>query len=142
MRVRIPLACAASLTLLAPAAALAQPSTFQLATSVRPHHKATLTIGTVPQGEFAFAVRVSSDGAKNFRLTQQRNGGARFTVLEAPGATPDGTCGGAAGTLDCTGITTPATPGGKRWTFVFSNRSNRPMQLRLIIRWRPVTSAG
>lgn len=141
MRRQIPLACAA-LTLLAPAAAQAQPSTFGLSTSVRAHHTATLTIGTVPQGEFAFAVRVSSDGAKNFRLTQRRNGGSPFTVLESPGATPDGTCGGAAGTLDCTGISTPATPGGARWTFAFRNRSSRPMELRLVIRWRPVTSAG
>ena len=141
MRRHIPLAGAA-LALLAPAAAQAQPSTFTLSTSVRAHHTATLTVGTVPQGEFAFGVRVSSDGAKNFRLTQQRNGGSRFTVLAAPSAVANGACQGAAGTLGCTGITTPATPGGRRWTFAFTNRSGRPMELRLVIRWRPVTSAG
>ena len=141
MRVRLPAACAA-LVLLAPAVAQAQPNTFTLLTSVAPGKRATLTIGTVPKGEFAFGVRVSSDGAKTFRLTQQRNGGTRFTVIRAPGPIADDACQGAAGTLGCTGITTPATPGGKRWTFVFTNQSNRPMDLRLTIRWRPVTSAG
>ena len=141
MRVRLPVACAA-LALLAPAVAQAQPSTFTLKTSVAAGSRAALTIGTVPQGEFAFNVRVSSDGAKTFKLTQQRNGGTRFTVIRAPGPIATDACQGAAGTLGCAGITTPATPGGKRWTFVFTNQSNRPMNLRLVIRWRPVTSSG
>ena len=141
MRVRLPVACAA-LALLAPAVAQAQPNTFRLTTSVAAGKRVALTVGTVPRGEFAFGVRVSSDGAKTFKLTQQRNGGTRFTVLKAPGPIADHACQGAAGTLGCTGITTPATPGGRRWTFVFTNQSNRPMNLRLTIRWRPVTSAG
>jgi hypothetical protein len=140
MRVRT-IAAGAALALLAPAVAQAQPNTFVLSSSVRAHHGATLVIGTVPKGEFSFVVRVSSDGAKDFKLTQQRNGGTRFTVLQSPSA-PAGACQGAAGTLQCSGITTPATPGGKKWTFAFTNRSNRPMDLKLTIRWRPVTSAG
>ena len=145
MRIRFLAVCAVA-ALAAPAAAqtapAAHPSLFQLRTSVAAGGRATLTIGTVPKGEFAFHVRVSSDGEKAFRLTQKRNGGARFTVIASPGATPDGTCSGAAGTLDCTGITTPATPAGRRWTFVFTNSSARPMSLGLTIRWKPVASAG
>ena len=35
-----------------------------------------------PAGEFAFGLRVSSDGAKAFRLTQQRIGAHGATVLQ------------------------------------------------------------
>jgi len=109
---------------------------------VRPHNGATLAIGAVPKGEFSFVIRVGSDSAKDFKLTQQRDGGARFTVFDSRATTPPGTCGAAAGTIQCSGITTPATPGGKHWIFNFRNRSSRPVQLKLTIRWRPVTSAG
>lgn len=144
MRVRSLVACAVAalaVTAAAQAAPTAHPSRYLLVTTVAPDGRASLTIGAVPKGEFAFYVRVSSDDEKAFRLTQKRNGGPRFTVLESPGATSDAACRGAAGTLDCTGITTPATPAGRRWTFVFTNASARPMHLRLTIRWRPVTSA-
>ncbi len=126
MRIRFLALCAAA-ALAAPAVASAQPNRFKLVTTVAPGGRAALTIGTVPKGEFAFGVRVSSDGAKTFRLTQQRSGGTRFTVLKAPGPIADGACEGAAGSLICTGITTPATPGGRRWTFVFTNSGDRPM---------------
>ena len=144
MRVRFLAICAVA-ALIVPAAAQtapAQPNRFRLVTNVAPGARAALTIGRVPKGEFAFALRVSSDGAKAFRLTQQRTGGTRFTVLRSPSTAASGTCGGAAGTLVCTAITTPATPGGHRWTFVFTNSSNRPMGVTLTIRWRPVTGAG
>ena len=135
-------AAAAAAALLLPAAAQSQPATFGLSTTVGAHRVAALTIGTVSRGEFSFSLRAGSDGAKALRLTQQRNGGARFTVLRAPGPQTTSACQGAAGSLICAGITTPATPGGRRWTFRFANLSGRPMSLELTIRWRGVTSAG
>ena len=133
---------AAAAALLLPAAALSQPATFTLSTTVGARQAAALTIGTVPRGEFSFALRAGSDGVKRLRLTQQRNGGPRFTVLRAPGPQTTSACQGAAGSLICTGITTPATPAGRRWTFRFANLSGRRMSLQLTIRWRRVTSAG
>jgi hypothetical protein len=142
MRVPFLAACAALSLVVAPALGQARPDTFRLTTGVAAGARVSLAIGKVPRGEFAFGVRVSSDGAKRFRLTQQRTGGARFTVLRSPGAVAGGSCEGAAGSLFCGGITTPATPGGHRWTFVFTNSSSRPMSLRLTIHWRAVASAG
>lgn len=51
-------------------------------------------------------------------------------------------CEGAAGSLICTGITTPATPGGRRWTFALANSGDRPLSITLKITWRPVPNAG
>jgi len=141
MRIRLLAICAAA-ALAAPALAQAQPSRFQLVTTVAPGGRAALTIGTVPKGEFAFSLRAASDGTKDFRLTQQRNGGTRFTVLRAPGPIADDACQGAAGSLICSGITTPAAPGGRRWTFALTNSGDRPLSITLRIRWRPVPNAG
>jgi hypothetical protein len=140
MRARVLTIGAAAALAALPAAGLAQPTTFSLSTKVGARQSAALTIGTVPRGEFAFNVHASSDGLKRLRLTQQRNGGRRFTVLRLPGPQVSA-CQGAAGSVFCSGITTPATPGGHRWTFRFSNLSGRPMSLQLRIRWRRV-SAG
>lgn len=139
------LAITALVALVAPAAAWsapAQPNRYQLVTTVPAGTTAALTVGKVPKGEFAFALRASSDGAKTFTLTQRRNGGTAFTVLKAPGPIANSACQGAAGSLFCNDITTPVTPGGRRWTFVFTNSSNRPMGLTLTIVWRAVASAG
>ena len=126
----------------APAVASAQPSTFTYEMTLDPLERNTFTLGTFPKGEFAFTVKVSSDGAKDFTLTQQRNGGVKFPVLVAPGPIATDACQGAAGTLVCTGITTPVTPKGKTWTFRMRNRSDRPMSVTLTIKWRKVASAG
>jgi hypothetical protein len=141
MRVRW-LMIAAAAAIAAPTVAAAQPNRFQLDVQVAPHKVAALKIGTVPQGEFAFALRAASDGEKRFRLTQQRNGGSAFTVLAAPSAQAASACQGAAGSLICTGITTPATPGNRTWTFRLRNQSNRPLSITLTIVWRRIASAG
>jgi hypothetical protein len=133
---------AAAAALVLCAAAQSQPATFQLSTKVGARQAATMTIGTFPRGEFSFALRASSDGVKRLRLTQRRNGGRRFTVLRVPGPQATSACQGAAGSIICSGITTPATPAGRRWSFRFSNLSGRPMSLQLTIRWRRLTSAG
>ncbi|MGD9696051.1 MAG: hypothetical protein AB7V42_10370 [Thermoleophilia bacterium] len=142
MRTRTLVACAAAGALALPALAQAQPSKFTLTTQVPANSATSLTVGTVPKGEFAFNVRVASDGDKNFVLTQKRSGGSAFTVLRAPGPMVEDACQGAAGSLICSGITTPATPAGRAWTFRFANRSDRPMSLTLKISWRKVASAG
>lgn len=135
-------AVAVSTAATAATAATAQPNRFQLDVQVAPHRVAALKIGKVPRGEFAFALRAASDGEKRFRLTQQRNGGSQFTVLAAPGAQAASACQGAAGSLICTGITTPATPANRTWTFRLRNQSGRPMDITLTIVWRSITSAG
>jgi hypothetical protein len=145
MRVRWLLIAAAAVVAVATtatAATTAHPNRFQLGVQVAPHHVAALKIGKVPKGEFAFALRAASDGEKRFRLTQQRNGGSQFTVLSAPSAQAASACQGAAGSLICTGITTPATPSNRTWTFRLRNQSGRPMDITLTIVWRSITSAG
>jgi hypothetical protein len=140
MRARFLAVCAAAV-LVVPALAEAQPNRFRLETRVAPGERAALTVGTVPLGQFAFGLRASSDGEKRLVVTQQRNGGRRFTVLSLPGNPPEGGCQGAAGSIFCTGITTPASPGGRTWTFRVSNRSDRPMTIALTIGWK-ATSPG
>jgi len=125
-----------------PALAGSQPTRFTYRMTLDPLERNTFAIGRVPRGEFAFTLRASSDGDKNLTLTQQRNGGARFPVLVLPGGAGSDGCEGAAGTLVCTGITTPATPAGKTWTFRVRNRSARPMSVTLTIAWRKVAAAG
>lgn len=141
MRVRTIVAAAVAAALAAPALAQAQPNRHHVDASVAPGKVLNLTFGTVPRGEFHFGLRVSSDGAKDFRLTQKRDNGTRFLVLGGP-VTPQGACQGAAGSLFCTNITTPATPAGHSWNFRFRNRSNRPMNVALTVVWKRVTSAG
>jgi hypothetical protein len=128
--------------LVQPAVAQAQPSRFRLETTIAPGQRAVLTIGKVPQGEFGFSLRASSDGDKRFVLTQRRDDGRSFTVLGAPSAAADSACEGAAGSLYCRNITTPASPGEHTWSFRFRNRSGRPMSITLAITWRKVRSAG
>ncbi len=137
MRARL-VAATAVAALALPALALAQPNNYQLTTAVQPGATASLRVGTVPQGQFSFGLRVSSDGDKNFTLTQQRNGGSAFTVISGPGGPGTSSCQGAAGSLFCTGITTPATPGNRTWTWRFRNRSSRPMNVVLTIAWKHV----
>lgn len=141
MNVRLLAVCAVG-ALALPALAQAQPSRFRLETTIAPGQGAVLTIGKVPQGEFGFSLRASSDGDKRLVVTQQRDGGTRFTVLGVPSAAANSACEGAAGSLYCSGITTPAAPGGHTWSFRVRNRSGRPMSITLTIVWKKVTSAG
>lgn len=136
------LAVCALAALALPALAQAQPSRFQLGTTIAPGQTAVLTIGKVPKGEFNFALRASSDGDKRLVVTQQRQGGTRFTVLGVPSVAANSACQGAAGSLYCSAITTPASPGGHTWSFRVTNRSGRPMSITLTITWKTVTSAG
>ena len=140
MRTRL-IAVLAAAALVAPAAAQAQPNVLRLQTTVAPGGAATLSAGTFPKGEFAFRLRAGSDGAKVFRLTQQRNGGTRFTVLRIPGPMSSA-CQGAAGSLICSGITTPVTPAGRTWTCRLVNASARPLSIDLRIAWRAIGNAG
>lgn len=125
-----------------PAFAQAQPNKFTYVMTLNPLERNTFTLGTFPQGEFAFKVRASSDGDKNFTLTQQRNGGTKFAVLVVPSTFANGACEGAAGSLFCSGITTPVTPAGKTWTIRMRNRGDRPLSVTLTITWRKVPNAG
>jgi hypothetical protein len=140
VRIRLLALCAVA-ALAAPALAQAQPNVIRLRTTVAPGGAAILSAGTFPQGEFAFRLRAGSDGAKAFTLTQQRNGGTRFNVLKIPGPMASA-CQGAAGSLICSGITTPATPAGRTWTFRLTNASARPLSIDLRIAWRAVGYAG
>ena len=137
------LAVAAAVGALAvPALGQAQPNRFTFDMRLDPGERNTFTLGPFPRGEFAFRFRASSDGAKSFTITQQRNGGVRFPVFVTPGSPTAGVCGGAAGSLYCAGITTPVTPRGRTWTIRVRNRDSRPLSMTLTIVWRRVTSAG
>jgi len=142
MRVRTIVVAAVAAALTVPALAQAQPNRHRVDTSLAPGKTLSLTFGTVPKGEFRFALRASSDGEKRLTLTQKRDNGTRFTVLALPSGPASDACEGAAGSVFCTGITTPATPAGHSWNFRLKNRSNRPMTIALTIVWRPVPSAG
>ena len=142
MRARMLVVGALAAALAVPALAEGQPNRYQLATTISPGATADLTIGKLPRGELAFRLRAASDGEKILRLTQKRDTGTRFTVLRIPSAAAGSACQGAAGSVFCSGITTPATPAGHSWNFRVRNGSNRPMSITLTITWRPVPSAG
>lgn len=142
MRSRRVLSIAAVAALALPAIGQSQPTRFTYQMTLDPLERNTFTIGRMPKGEFAFSLRASSDGEKSLTLTQQRNGGVKFPVLVLPGGASSSGCEGAAGTIFCSGITTPVTPAGRTWTFRVRNRSSRPMLVTLTITWRKVTSAG
>jgi hypothetical protein len=141
MRTRHLAAGAVLAALALPALAQAQPNTYRLETTIAPGDRAALTIGTLPRGEFAFRFRAGSDGEKRFTLTQQRTGGNRFVVVRVPGPSA-AACRGAAGSVICSGITTPVAPGGRRWTLRMLNQGDRPLSLDLRVTFRRVTSAG
>ena len=136
------LVATAAAVLAAPIAAHAQPTRFQIETTLHPGERAALTIGKVPRGEFRFALRASSDGEKRFGLTQQRGVAPRFAVLNVPSALADSACQGAAGSVFCNGISTPAPIAGSTYTFRLKNKGDRPLNITLTIVWRKVGSAG
>lgn len=135
------LAAVAGAALALPAAAQAQPNTYKLELTLQPGQQASMTIGTVPQGEFGYFLRASSDDEKLVTVKQKRNGGSAFTVLNTASA-PEDACEGAAGSLVCSGITTPATPGGKSWTFTVKSTGPRPTSITLRITFRKIPNAG
>ena len=126
----------------APMAAHAQPTRFQIDTTIDPGERVALTIGKVPRGEFRFSLRASSDGEKRFGLTQQRGVAPRFAVLNVPSPSADSACQGAAGSVFCNGISTPAPIAGSTYTFRLKNKGNRPLSITLTIIWRRIASAG
>ena len=142
MRFRTMAAGTIAAALALPALAQAQPNRHQVGAVVPAGTSLNLTVGTVPKGQFAFGLKVSSDGPKTLRLSQKRDNGSRFTVLQLPGGAASDACQGAAGTMVCTGITTPVTPGGHTWNIRLRNGSNRPMTVVLTVVWKAVTSAG
>jgi hypothetical protein len=128
--------------LAAPIAAHAQPTRFQIETTLAPGERAALTIGKVPHGEFRFSLRASSDGEERFGLTQQRGVVHRFAVLNVPSAFADSACRGAAGSVLCNGISTPAPIAGSTYTFRLKNKGDQPLKINLTIIWRRIASAG
>jgi hypothetical protein len=141
MKTRFLVAATAAI-LAAPAVAAAQPNRFQIDTTLDPGERASLTIGKVPRGEFRFSLRAASDGEKRFGLTQQRGLGRRFAVLNVPSPFAASACQGAAGSVICSGISTPAPVDGSTYTFRIRNKGDRPLIVTLTIVWRRVTSAG
>ncbi|MFN8111165.1 MAG: hypothetical protein U0Y82_15195 [Thermoleophilia bacterium] len=136
------LAAAAAATLITAAgAAAAAPARLHVHTTIRPGDTTTISGGPVAKGEFGFALRAPSDGAKDFVLTQRDGHAKPFTVVAMPGTTGTA-CEGAAGSVYCTGITTPAPASSGNYTFALRNRGNRPLIISLTITWRRVTSAG
>lgn len=129
-------------SLAVPVAAAAQPTRYQVDARLDPGERVSLTIGTVPKGEFRFALRASSDGDKRFGLTQQRGVAPRFAVLSYPSAYATGACQGAAGSVFCNGLSTPAPIAGSTYTFRLKNKGNRPLSITLTIVWRRIVSAG
>ena len=136
------LVATAAAVLAAPIVAHAQPTRFQIDTTLQPGERAALTIGKVPRGEFRFALRASSDGEKRFGLTQQRGLSPRFAVLNVPSTFADSACEGAAGSVFCNGVSTPAPIAGSTYTFRLKNKGNRPLNITLTIVWRKVGSAA
>lgn len=134
------LAALTTLVAIATAApAVAAPTPTRTSITLQPGQRLVLTMEQVPRGEFSFSLRASGDGEKNFALTQQRAGFARFRVLDAASAA----CDGAAGTLFCTGVTTPAPALRTAYTFRVKNLSaTSPVTINLRIAWRKITSAG
>ena len=132
----------AAAALAAPVVAAAQPTRYQVDAQLDPGERVALTIGKAPKGEFRFSLRASSDGEKRFGLTQQRGVAPRFAVLSYPSALANGVCEGAAGSVFCNGISTPAPIAGSTYTFRFKNKGNRPLSITLTIVWRRIASAG
>ncbi len=99
MRVRTIVAAAVAAALAVPALAQGQPDRHQVGARVPAGSSLNLTFGTVPKGQFAFGLKVSSDGSKTLRLSQKRDNGPRFTVLRLPSGAAADACQGAAQAL-------------------------------------------
>lgn len=126
---------------LIPSTALAAPNQFEIDTTNAAGDLSILTVSPVPKGEFSFNLRVSSDGPKLFRLVQWRIGAKSFTVIGGTTGIPISSCDAAAGTVVCSGITTPSPTLGK-YQFRVRNLSTQKQHIHLIVRWKSVTSAG
>lgn len=133
------LAAVAGAALVVPAAAQAQPNRYELKLTLRPGQQASMTIGTVPQGEFRFFLRASSDDEKRVTVKQKRQGAAATLVFDTVGRPGD--CEGAAGSLFCSDVTVPAAPGGKRWTFTVKSTGPRPTSITLRVTFRRIPNA-
>lgn len=105
---------------------------------IPPGKAATLTVSTPAPGEFAYWLKASSDGDKRLRVVQRR-GASAFTVMRMPGPVARDTCEGAAGSVVCSGFTTPAP---RRATYVIRvfNDSARPMKVSVRVTFRRVNA--
>jgi hypothetical protein len=127
-----------------PATVTAQPTRFQLDTTLAPGQQTALTVGQVPRGLFVYSIRTSSDGEQRFGITQQRLGVFHHMVqpvLNVPSPLATTACQGAAGTLLCRGISKPAWIDMSTYTFRVRNKGNRPLRITLAVRWRPIAVA-
>jgi len=127
-----------------PATVAAQPTRFQIDTTLAPGQQVALTVGQVPRGVFFFSVRASSDGEQRFGITQQRLGVYHHMVkpvLNVPSPLATTACLGAAGTLLCRGISKPAWIDRSTYAFRVRNNGDRPLRITLAIRWRPLPVA-
>ena len=134
-------AVAVSTAATAATAATAQPNRFQLDVQVAPHRVAALKIGKVPgaSSPSRCARRATERSASGSPSSATAGRSSRCSRRRAQAASA---CQGAAGSLICTGITTPATPANRTWTFRLRNQSGRPMDITLTIVWRSISSAG
>lgn len=135
-RLALPLAAALVATAASAASAAAPRVTPMTLSSVTvAPGKTVRTSATTPRsGEWAYRLRVSSDGEKRFSLTLQRGARKPFTVLRVPGPMQDA-CEGAVGSLICGDLTTPA-PTADRYIVRFTNRSTRPTTVTMRVTWR------
>ncbi|MBI2684274.1 MAG: hypothetical protein HYX33_02605 [Actinobacteria bacterium] len=132
----------AATALAVPATSLAHSNRHQLDATLTTGQQVSLTIDNVAPGEFAFMLRASSDDQKNVKVTQRRIGGSSLTVIDTSAPTSANRCQGAAGTLVCTNITTPAAPGNRSWKFTVKSTGPRPTSITLVITSRRVAHAG
>ena len=92
-------------------------------------------------GEFAFCIAVGRDGPKHVVIRLRRPGSKAFVVLDT--TKPNGaTCEGAAGTLYCSDITTPAVPTPGRFIITATNAGSRTAHVRVAVIWRRIYAAG
>lgn len=131
----VPIVALTSTVLIAASPALGMTSRLTRG-DLAPGKSASVSVATPARGEFSFRLNVSSDGEKKLRLTQQRKGGSAFTVMTLPGA-PKGACQGAAGSVICANIQTPAPVKGT-YVFRFTNKSSRPMSVTLQVTFTKV----
>ena len=142
MRVRTIVVAAVAAALAVPALAQAQPNRHQVGALRARRLVAQPDLRHGSEGAVRVRLKVSSDWPKTLRLSQKRDNGSRFTVLQLPSGAASDACQGAAGTFVCTNITTPVTPAGHSWNIRLRNSSNRPMNVVLTVVWKPVQSAG
>lgn len=118
--------------------ATAGPTPTTLEMTLQPGQRLVMTMGQVPRGEFAFTMRATGEGAKNFVLSQQRVGSVRFKVVDQASSA----CQPVTGGLRCTSITTPAPALTGAYIFRVRNLGTAPLAVTLRVTWHKLSSAG